>query len=338
MLRSFLGAAALFLALTGPAQGAASPIVEVLDGQGKITAQGVSGRFAYPANGSAVDVGSASATSAGTELADVSLLGSRVQATRVVVPRHGLRGAAVEGLVVDGRVVPTRPNTLVPLGGSSYLVVLQTAVVPGSKTRSVGLVGIRVHIGEASFGLPAGTDLLVGLPATEHPAARPARSGAVDGWATLGFTGSPGHAEVLFDGPEFAGAPPAGPIGVRAVSIAERFLGVPYVWGGADPATGFDCSGLVMYAYRRLGIDLLHFSGAQYHEGAPVPFDALAPGDLVFFDPGPLGPGHVGMYIGGGRFIQAPHSGDVVKISSLSDFGYASSYVGAVRPYVSAGR
>jgi cell wall-associated NlpC family hydrolase len=330
MLRRFLGAAAAFLLLAGPAQGAVSPLVEALDAQGRIAAQGASGPFAYPANGSAVDVGSASATSVGTQLTDVSLLGSRVQVTRIVVPRHGLRGAAVEGLVVDGRVVSGRPNTLVPLGGSSYLVVLQTAVVPNSKTRSVGLVGIRVHIGEASFGLPAGTDLLVGLP----PAAEAvARSGARDGWATLGFTGTPGHGETLFDGPEFVGAPPVGPIGVRAVQIAERYLGVPYVWGGADPATGFDCSGLVMYVYRQLGIDLLHFSGAQYHEGAPVPFDALAPGDLVFFEPGPLGPGHVGMYIGGGRFIQAPHSGDVVRISSLSEFDYASSYVGAVRPY-----
>jgi cell wall-associated NlpC family hydrolase len=335
MLRRFLGAAAAFLVLAGPAQGASSPLVEVLDAQGRIAAQGASGLFAYPADGSAIDLGSASATSAGTELTDVSLLGGRVQATRVVVPRHGLRGAAVEGLVVDGRVVPGRPNTLVPLGGSSYLVVLQTAVVPGSKSRSVGLVGIRVHTGEASFGLSAGTDLLVGLP----PAAEPTlRSGARDGWATLGFTGAPGHGQALFDGPQFVGAPAAGPIGVRAVQIAERYLGVPYVWGGADPATGFDCSGLVMYVYRQLGIDLLHFSGAQFHQGTPVPFDALAPGDLVFFRPGPLGPGHVGMYIGAGRFIQAPHSGDVVKISSLSEFGYASSYVGAVRPYVSAGR
>jgi cell wall-associated NlpC family hydrolase len=333
MLRSLLAAAALFLVLAGPAQGAASPLVEVLDGNGRIAAQGIGGRFAYPADGSAVDVGSASVTPTGVELADVSLLGSRVQATRVVVPRHGLRGAAVEGLVVDGRVVPTRPNTLVPLGGSSYLVVLQTAVVPGSKSRSVGLVGIRAHVGDASFGVPAGTDLLVGLPPAKQPAARPVRAGTPDGWATLGFSGSPGHATALFDGPEFVGAPPAGPIGMRAVAIAERFLGVPYVWGGADPATGFDCSGLVLYVYRQLGIDLLHFSGAQYHEGAPVALDALAPGDLVFFNPGPRGPGHVGMYVGGGRFIQAPHSGDVVKISSLSDFGYASSYVGAVRPY-----
>jgi cell wall-associated NlpC family hydrolase len=333
MLRRVLGAAAAFLVLAGPARGAVSPLVEVLDAQGRIAAQAASGTFAYPANGSAVDIGAASAIPAGTELTDVSLVGGRVQATRVVVPRHGLRGAAVEGLVVDGRVVPGRPNTLVPLEGSSYLVVLQTAVVPGSKSRDVGLVGIRVHVGEASFGLPAGTDLLVGLPAAAQAAARPVRSGAPDGWATLGFTGSPAHGGALFDGPEFVGAPAGGPIGVRAVQIAERYLGVPYVWGGADPATGFDCSGLVMYVYRQLGIDLLHFSGAQYHEGAPVPFDALAPGDLVFFEPGPRGPGHVGMYIGDGRFIQAPHSGDVVKISSLSDFTYASSYVGAVRPY-----
>ena len=160
-----------------------------------------------------------------------------------------------------------------------------------------------------------------------EPAARPTRSGARDGWATLGFTGAPGRGQQLFDGPEFVGAPPAGPIGVRAVQIAERYLGVPYVWGGADPATGFDCSGLVMYVYRQLGIDLLHFSGAQFHEGAPVPFDQLAPGDLVFFD----GLTHVGIYIGGGQFVHAPHTGDVVKISSLSEDWYAQTFDGARR-------
>jgi cell wall-associated NlpC family hydrolase len=314
--------------LVGPATAAGPALVEVLDAQGRIAAQGGAGSFAFPANGAVADIGSARATPTGVELADVSLLGSRVQATRVVVPRHGLRSANVEGLVVDGRIVPGRPNTLVPLGGSSYLVVLQTAVVPGKKQRSVGLVGIRIHVGDSSYGLPAGSDLLVGLPPAER---QPARTPG--GWATLGFAASPGHAAALVDSPEFSGVPSSGPIGVRAVAIAERFLGVPYVWGGADPATGFDCSGLVMYVYAQLGIDLLHFSGAQYHEGAPVPYDELAPGDLVFFDPGPRGPGHVGIYVGGGEFIQAPHAGDVVKISNLSEFGYASSYVGAVRPY-----
>jgi peptidoglycan hydrolase-like protein with peptidoglycan-binding domain len=129
-------------------------------------------------------------------------------------------------------------------------------------------------------------------------------------------------------------APPrAEPVGARAVRIAERYLGVPYVWGGATPA-GFDCSGLVMYVYAQLGIHLTHFSGAQFNEGTRIlqPEDLL-PGDLVFFDPGPNGPGHVGMYIGGGEFIQAPHTGDVVKISSLDGSPYSFSYVGAVRPY-----
>jgi cell wall-associated NlpC family hydrolase len=336
MLRSLAGATAAFFVIAGPAGAAAPALVEVLDASGRVAAQGSSGSFAYPENGAVVDIGSARTTTTRAELDDVSLLGSRVQASRVVVPRHGLAGASVEGLVVDGRLVSGRPNTLVPLGGSSYLVVLQTAVVPGKTSRSVGLVGIRVHFGDSSYGLPAGSELLVGLPAAAAAARHERQAPPSADWATLGFAASPGHAATLVDSPELGGAvpvPTAGPIGVRAVAIAEQFLGVPYVWGGADPSVGFDCSGLVMYVYRQLGIDLLHFSGAQFHEGAPVPFAELAPGDLVFFDPGPRGPGHVGIYIGGGRFIQAPHTGDVVKISSLSEFSYASSYVGAVRPY-----
>jgi cell wall-associated NlpC family hydrolase len=127
---------------------------------------------------------------------------------------------------------------------------------------------------------------------------------------------------------------PGGSIGARAVAIAEQFLGVRYVWGGASPLSGFDCSGLVMYVYAQLGIHLTHFSGAQWNEGTRILSpDDLAPGDLVFFHPGPSGPGHVGIYIGGGEFIHAPHTGDVVKISSLNDADYSFSYVGGVRPY-----
>ena len=108
------------------------------------------------------------------------------------------------------------------------------------------------------------------------------------------------------------------------VSIALQYLGVPYVWGGASPATGFDCSGLVMYVFAQVGISLPHNAAAQYGYGVPVPYDQLQPGDLVFFE----GLGHVGIYIGGGQFIHAPHTGDVVRISSLSDHG---GYVGARR-------
>jgi cell wall-associated NlpC family hydrolase/regulator of replication initiation timing len=109
-----------------------------------------------------------------------------------------------------------------------------------------------------------------------------------------------------------------------AATIAMRYLGVPYVWGGASPS-GFDCSGLVMYVFAELGISLPHYAAAQYGFGTPVPADQLQPGDLVFFD----GLGHVGIYIGGGQMIHAPHTGDVVKISPISEFG--SGYVGARR-------
>jgi peptidoglycan DL-endopeptidase CwlO len=119
-------------------------------------------------------------------------------------------------------------------------------------------------------------------------------------------------------------APPSQYGGV--VGIAMRYLGTPYVWGGASPG-GFDCSGLVAYAYSQVGVSLPHYTGAQWNVGVGVSRSDLQPGDLVFFN----GLGHVGIYIGGGQFIHAPHTGDVVKISSLSESWYAATYVGARR-------
>jgi cell wall-associated NlpC family hydrolase len=124
--------------------------------------------------------------------------------------------------------------------------------------------------------------------------------------------------------PEATVAPPSQYGGV--VGIAMRYLGTPYVWGGSSPG-GFDCSGLVAYVYAQVGVSLPHYTGAQWNVGVPVSRGDLQPGDLVFFD----GLGHVGIYIGGGQFIHAPHTGDVVKISSLGDSWYASTYVGARR-------
>jgi cell wall-associated NlpC family hydrolase len=119
-------------------------------------------------------------------------------------------------------------------------------------------------------------------------------------------------------------APPPTHGGV--VGIAMSQLGTPYVWGGSAPG-GFDCSGLVMWAYAQVGVSLPHSSYALYSMGVPVSRDQLEPGDLVFFD----GLGHVGIYIGGGEFIHAPHTGDVVKISSLDEGWYTATYVGARR-------
>jgi cell wall-associated NlpC family hydrolase len=118
-------------------------------------------------------------------------------------------------------------------------------------------------------------------------------------------------------------APPSQYTGV--VGIAMRYLGTPYVWGGSSPA-GFDCSGFVAYVYAQVGVSLPHYTGAQWNMGVAVDRADLQPGDLVFFD----GLGHVGIYIGGGEFIHAPHTGDVVRISSMTGW-YADTYVGARR-------
>jgi cell wall-associated NlpC family hydrolase len=118
--------------------------------------------------------------------------------------------------------------------------------------------------------------------------------------------------------------------GREAVALARSYLGVPYVYGGSSRG-GVDCSGLVMAVYRSLGVSFAHYTGSQWHEGNRVPAGHLEPGDLVFFD-GSYAPQHVGIYVGGGTFIHAPHSGTDVQYGSLGSSWFASEYVGAVRP------
>ena len=110
----------------------------------------------------------------------------------------------------------------------------------------------------------------------------------------------------------------------RAVKLARSQLGVPYSYGGASPG-GFDCSGLVMWVYGRLGISLPHNAAALYGTGRPVSPAHLRPGDLVFFH----GLGHVGLYIGRGRMIHAPQTGQLVEIETLGE--RSGSPVGARR-------
>jgi NlpC/P60 family len=134
----------------------------------------------------------------------------------------------------------------------------------------------------------------------------------------------------------------AGPEAREAVAEARRFLGTPYQWGGSTPKTGFDCSGLVQWAYAQAGIRIPRVTHEQIlaDNATKVGRNHLLPGDLVFFRDSSGYVHHVGISLGGDRFLHAPHTGDVVKISSLKEPYYAEQFTGARRfdDPVSAGR
>lgn len=125
-----------------------------------------------------------------------------------------------------------------------------------------------------------------------------------------------------------------------AIGLVEEYLGTPYSWGGGGPGgpsygigrgantKGFDCSALLQFMYSKLGIPIPRVTYDQWKTGTSVARKDLQPGDAVFFHPGSRGPEHVGIYIGGGRFIEAPYTGSTVRISSLAG---RSDYMGARR-------
>lgn len=115
--------------------------------------------------------------------------------------------------------------------------------------------------------------------------------------------------------------------GERAARVALRVVGVPYRWGGESPSSGFDCSGLVRWAYGRVGVELPHNSYALYSEGRRVAETRLEPGDVLFFE----GLGHVGLYIGRGRMVHAPQTGREVEVIRLDGTNYGSRLIGARR-------
>ena len=120
-------------------------------------------------------------------------------------------------------------------------------------------------------------------------------------------------------------------LGTRMADYARHFVGARYSWGGTSPRTGFDCSGFVRFVYGHFGILLDHSSFSDFWRGRRIGRWALKPGDLVFFDGG----GHVGIYVGHGRFIHAPHSGTVVRIQTMAGW-YSSRFDGARRIVASA--
>jgi hypothetical protein len=328
MLRRGAGVAALLLLLPASAHAATLGLAEVRSADGTLVGKAGTGEYAYPADGSVLRIGSSKATAARVELRDVAMFNGRVTAKRLVVPARGLKGARIDGLVVDGTGYVVGPNAIIPLGGGgSYVVALQEAVSPGRS--GSGLVALRAFVSDPSLGLAPGTQLLVGLARAAHPAVSTSEAAVVLGLPQLPAAQASLAGVPVFLDPEI----PMNTLGAQAVAIAYRFLGVPYVWAGASPS-GFDCSGLTMYVYGLLGIKLGHYTGFQINQGRRIPPGQLQPGDLVFFRANSEGvPQHEGMYVGNGSFIHAPRRGDVVKISSLYDTSYALSYVGAVRPY-----
>jgi cell wall-associated NlpC family hydrolase len=115
--------------------------------------------------------------------------------------------------------------------------------------------------------------------------------------------------------------------GERAVKVALQAVGIPYRWAGESPGTGFDCSGLVRWAYGRVGVDLPHNSYALYGVGRRVSASKLAPGDVLFFE----GLGHVGLYMGKGKMVHAPQTGRNVEVVQLDATNYGARLIGARR-------
>jgi peptidoglycan DL-endopeptidase LytE len=146
----------------------------------------------------------------------------------------------------------------------------------------------------------------------------------------------PGGKVPAAGGDAAASGPSAAPTsgGWSIVGVAAKYLGYPYVWGGSSPAYGFDCSGFVYYVYRAAGMPIPRDMWGQLQSGTRVSYGNLQPGDIVFFvDTYQPGLSHDGIYLGGGRFIQAETEGVGVVVTSLSNPYWAARYYGATRPW-----
>jgi cell wall-associated NlpC family hydrolase len=219
------------------------------------------------------------------------------------------------GLLVDGIVGPQTRGELFDRGGTTRERFLRAWwVVPVQRALGVPADGLYGPVSRAAVR-----------------AYQARKSLLVDGIVGPQTLGSLGIARAPSGGGGGNGrgerSEPASSRGARVARIARQYLGIPYRWGGSSPSTGFDCSGFVMYLYAKVGVSLPHNAAMQYRYGRSVSRGSLRPGDVVFFD----GLGHNGVYLGGGRFIHSPSTGDVVKISSIHESWYRARWVGARR-------
>ena len=168
-------------------------------------------------------------------------------------------------------------------------------------------------------------------------------------WFKINFEGQIGYVHATYildsrtDAPQLPkptepapGITPSVPMdgtkGQLVVETAKKYLGIPYVYGGSSPS-GFDCSGLVQYVFRELGVSINRVAADQTAHGTPISKENLQPGDVVFFHNTARYStiNHVGIYVGDGNFIHAPQTGDVVKITTLDSGYYARTFVAARR-------
>ncbi len=221
--------------------------------------------------------------------------GVNAQPAAAVVPGAAVPGAAVPGAVPGAAV----PGAAVP-GPPSAVPGAAPAAVPGAA--------------------PAGVDPTV------------AQSGAPD--ANVASTSAPVGAGVDAAAGSGAGAGDpnfASPTAHSAFEAAKKELGVPYLYGGESPKAGFDCSGLMQWAYHQAGINLPRVADQQFTVGTPVGLNDLKEGDLVFFRIGGGDVDHVGMYVGNHQFLEAPRTGEVVQMADLRTPYWSSQFAGARR-------
>jgi cell wall-associated NlpC family hydrolase len=268
-------------------------------------------------------------------LSSVSLFGGAVTAHSVQASAG--RGRVTE-LAIDGSVVAASGGETLAVDGWGQLTLGATV---GRVTAPLVL-----RLIQARDGLPAGTVVVVAFGASARIVAKPAHqrpargaSGSARGKSRRSESGGrkptpdfPTASNAF----RLAGGLPKAVRKNPVVSLAMRYIGVRYQWGGATPATGFDCSGLVVYVFGKLGVSLPHFAASQYYSpgGVWVRPSRLEPGDLVFFtgsDGTRKEPGHVGIYVDDGYIIDAPHTGAFVRIDNLNDPRLANEYVGAKR-------
>ncbi|MBO4937398.1 MAG: SH3 domain-containing protein [Oscillospiraceae bacterium] len=175
--------------------------------------------------------------------------------------------------------------------------------------------------GGNSTGVSPSAGALNGTTGSADNSGNADTSGSTDSSGNSAASGSSGTANT----------PPASASGSKIVDTAKKYLGVPYVWGGASPS-GFDCSGFVYYVLRSCGISVSRTSSSMYGQGTPVAKADLQPGDVVFFqNTYKAGISHVGIYVGGGQFIHSPHTGSVVSYADLNSTYYINHYYGAAR-------